>query len=115
MSMNRLYWRFHFTTITVIVFLTVAGTGAVSFSQSLKRIEIAEEWTIKSISPCSTINTALLAEVGQTSKGDGWLAVGEMPAMVHDIVRREQGYKIDRIVLTQGAAPINTGPPESPR
>jgi len=32
-----------------------------------------------------------------------------------DIVRREEGYKVDRIVLTKGAIPTGTGPAESPR
>jgi hypothetical protein len=39
----------------------------------------------------------------------------QQSAQTLDVVRREQGYKIDRIVLTKGAIPTGTGPPESPR
>lgn len=48
-------------------------------------------------------------------KSLGTVTVSTPGVKTLDIVRREEGYKIDRIVLTQGAAPTSTGPPESPR
>jgi hypothetical protein len=45
----------------------------------------------------------------------GTVTVSTPGVKILDVVRREQGYKIDRIVLTQGAIPTGTGPAESPR
>jgi hypothetical protein len=47
-------------------------------------------------------------------KGLGSVTVSTPGVKTLDIVRREEGYKIDRIVLTKGAIPTGTGPAESP-
>jgi len=48
-------------------------------------------------------------------KSLGTVTVSTPGVKTLDVVRREQGYKIDRIVLTQGAIPTGNGPAESPR
>ncbi len=48
-------------------------------------------------------------------KSLGTVTVNSPDIQTLDIVRCEQGYKIDRIVLTQGAAPSGIGPAESLR
>jgi hypothetical protein len=56
------------------------------------------------------------ADLGQWIwKSLGTVTVSTLGVKTLDIVRREEGYKIDRIVLTQGAIPTGTGPAESPR
>jgi hypothetical protein len=45
----------------------------------------------------------------------GTVAVSTPGVKALGIIRREEGYQVDRIVLTQGAAPTGTGPAESPR
>jgi hypothetical protein len=48
-------------------------------------------------------------------KGLGTVTVSTPGVKTFDIVRREEGYKVDRIVLTKGAIPTGNGPAESPR
>ena len=48
-------------------------------------------------------------------KSLGTVSVSTPGGKALDIVRREDGYMIDRVVVTQGAVPGGTGPAESPR
>jgi hypothetical protein len=48
-------------------------------------------------------------------KSLGTITIASAGTRTLDIVRREDGYMIDRVVVTQNAVPSGTGPPESGR
>jgi len=52
-----------------------------------RRIEIAEGWKIKSITPRNSLDTSLLTEA-EDGEETGWYEASTMPAMVHDILHQ---------------------------
>ncbi|MBL7189301.1 MAG: hypothetical protein ISS70_23480 [Phycisphaerae bacterium] len=70
----------------------VAGMCSLSFAagqegaECWQRMEVAEGWKIKSITPRKSLDAAFLTETERPDKANGWLTVSTMPAMVHDVL-----------------------------
>ena len=81
----------HWIKLSLAILATWAADWATAASpgEGLERMEIAKAWAVKSLAPRDSLDPAFLAEAGQTDKDEGWLMVGSMPAMVHDILMRQ--------------------------
>ena len=54
----------------------------------MKRTVLTEGWRLKQIDPARELDSDLLQEAGRGGWGEGWLKVGRMPAMVHEVLLR---------------------------
>jgi beta-galactosidase/beta-glucuronidase len=84
--MNRLIRHYILSILAAGICLPSLAADK-SASSSLRRVEIAKGWQIRSITPRKSLDSTLLAEA-QEGKATDWLAVPAMPAMVHDILLR---------------------------
>jgi beta-mannosidase len=102
MLMNRLAVRCDVVCDALIMVLIATSVllTEVASAAPLERIEIASGWAVKSFEPSAALDGAIIAEAEIAGRGEEWLAVGEMPAMVHDILLR-QG-KIENPLLPRG-------------